>query len=1267
MNAVTGVDMTKKKLGLTDYAQLASMAIPEAKFGNVLKFIPKISERLGGLRALRELSNMVHASREPIDKAIFGVGSGKLGSGTYFATKQTRKYANWGGENAYKYAPDLSLSTKAKVLFSKGFYDPTIIDIFSGDAGKIALEKGYIGVRGGSSGVERTLPLMGKKGWGLKDITKYQKFGKGGYAGAGDPVTVAAYGIKKLWQEFTKVDKTKIYDPKTKKFVEQVPMGAMDAPFGPGDLGAFTNSLRFISKFGKNGIEDILNLIQSGKFTDKQIGAGLARRYAEGTKSDNVALIKGIPDYWKYVNTLREKTSGTMFRGMGVGLYSGAKKIIPNNGLPKEINQAYSEISRIYNNHLLNFSEKKSESADILNSLIGHEFIMSPRSWTSDQLMAKRFAENAARSANGKPTGLDPFRLKVNLQNTKVIPISKLFPDLTYAGGEPMNEFESVFGGKFKIDKAGKDGMFLSQIFDNLNTQHFAKGGVARTNSSITYHKQHMNRQARHFAKGGYTGAGDPVTVAGYGIKKLFNFLKTVSGGDTDLIDLFKKKDYAQLASMMIPEAKGLKLASGALEGEKLIESAISSRPGFEAIEKFIQYPKSGYQTWNAKNIASFLDENKLTIPHGNYKWRALSPNDLEQLKNLKVGDIWHPAVPKSFGNYQELLEYINPSDTSRYATKKMGEWSLSHLSQIIPFDEVQGIESLERIGRPTGIGGEGLFGPNVLYRITHIPNPNEKYGSFGFNAFNSWPLQPGKLQKLGGIKRMYGNHQNAFTPKFAKGGYAGGGMPNPMGMGMSWFGNTIAGALTGLMNAVTGVDMTKKKKSLGDYAQLASMAVPEAKIGAGLKFIPKMSSLFLGMPRGVKALEEARNAEKIMEGIHAAIQTSDLKNLPITKLGEQLEATVGRSFPVSGIGGLYKGANGTKEFVKPVTDALSGLSEIRSNKIARDVQGLDTPIQELIKIIDPSDPKGKRTLLALKSAFNPEFANPTGKFTKDQYIRQLVASLLRGDKDLQVANLSGNNLVDSGTSGVFNLASGIRELSTSMPSMKDQAAINLLGVKGGAKKWFAETTASIAKSMTPSEYNDAILAEIKREIPLLEKTVASFNLKDPNEIKAYANMIDRLKAGSKEDWSSFQSMAASVVPAAPKAPTAAAIAKKAEELALRQRQSGHSVGFSDIMFKGQLGGYANGGMVPLPKYSMPSFAVGTSYVPHDMIAQIHKGEAIIPASQNNGTMGSTYNVTVNAGSNANPQDIAKAVTDALKNMESKAKMSGRISQVGNR
>jgi hypothetical protein len=130
---------------------------------------------------------------------------------------------------------------------------------------------------------------------------------------------------------------------------------------------------------------------------------------------------------------------------------------------------------------------------------------------------------------------------------------------------------------------------------------------------------------------------------------------------------------------------------------------------------------------------------------------------------------------------------------------------------------------------------------------------------------------------------------------------------------------------------------------------------------------------------------------------------------------------------------------------------------------------------------------------------------------------------------------------------------------------------------------------------MTPAQYHDAIIKEINRQIPLVEETIASFKLTDPDEIQAYSNLIDRLKAGAAPgvDWSPFQSMAASVVPAPVKIPTAAALAKKAEELELRKRQSGHAVGFSDLSFKERIDGYAKGGQVGGAPHSMGMSSFG--------------------------------------------------------------------------
>jgi hypothetical protein len=282
---------------------------------------------------------------------------------------------------------------------------------------------------------------------------------------------------------------------------------------------------------------------------------------------------------------------------------------------------------------------------------------------------------------------------------------------------------------------------------------------------------------------------------------------------------------------------------------------------------------------------------------------------------------------------------------------------------------------------------------------------------------------------------------------------------------------------------------------------------------------------------------EQERNAkagndsEKLMKQIDKDISKTALGKQAPTNFGKQVSPTTGHSFPVKGLGGIYEKPDGTRVFVKPVMDAKAALAEQRSTIIHRGAHDLITPQQEIKTMLDPTDPLGKRKLLVLESPYDSRF-DPDKipeKMTKDQYFKQLVAANLRGDKDLGRGNLGGNILADVGTAGVFEKASGKRDYAKVMPSMAEQARINLLGVKGGAKRFFAESTLDIPKSMTADEYHASMIKEIDKVLPKLRETIAKLDL-TPQERTIYSGMITRLEEGRKVDWREFHKLHSSVV-----------------------------------------------------------------------------------------------------------------------------------------
>ena len=273
-----------------------------------------------------------------------------------------------------------------------------------------------------------------------------------------------------------------------------------------------------------------------------------------------------------------------------------------------------------------------------------------------------------------------------------------------------------------------------------------------------------------------------------------------------------------------------------------------------------------------------------------------------------------------------------------------------------------------------------------------------------------------------------------------------------------------------------------------------------------------------------IKAYDKSILNGGIMDKISARVSSSRFKRIKPTNFGTLETESTGHSFPVAGIGGVWLKPDGSRSFVKPQLNERSAIASLRATEIARRANGLNTPKQTIRTMIDPTDPTGKRKVIVLESPYDPRLSKGGRSFTQKQYIRQLVASLVRNDKDLSSSNVFGNNMADEGAGGVFGRASGQREYNFNLPSMAQQATVNLLGVKGGARKDFAMATSDIARKMTPDQYHHLMIEEINRVLPKLKQVIKSFKLTRV-EAALYQKMVKRLEAGRSVDWRKYHDM----------------------------------------------------------------------------------------------------------------------------------------------
>jgi hypothetical protein len=286
-----------------------------------------------------------------------------------------------------------------------------------------------------------------------------------------------------------------------------------------------------------------------------------------------------------------------------------------------------------------------------------------------------------------------------------------------------------------------------------------------------------------------------------------------------------------------------------------------------------------------------------------------------------------------------------------------------------------------------------------------------------------------------------------------------------------------------------------------------------------------------LGMPIPFKKVQAQR---AMAEKIDAQIKESRFKNLPVTDTGTKIQKLGG--FSVGSISravnGVYQLPNGRTVVYKAVESEEAALAEMRMSALMRKGSDLGTPSNQSIKVIaDPTDLSKQRKVLVIESDYNPRFANPTGEFTPKQFIKQTLASGVRGDKDLKTDNVSGNDVVDMGNAGVFATASNRTKYADKMKSVEEQLLINFGAVKGGASKDFAKSVQAIAAEMGPTKFKNAMLKEIEESIPRYKATIDTFKL-NPQEREMYDAVVARLEDAKKADWKKIYNAAVGDIPA---------------------------------------------------------------------------------------------------------------------------------------
>lgn len=218
-------------------------------------------------------------------------------------------------------------------------------------------------------------------------------------------------------------------------------------------------------------------------------------------------------------------------------------------------------------------------------------------------------------------------------------------------------------------------------------------------------------------------------------------------------------------------------------------------------------------------------------------------------------------------------------------------------------------------------------------------------------------------------------------------------------------------------------------------------------------------------------------------------------------------------------------------------------------------------------------------------------------------------------------------------------------------------------------RKQISDATETKATAAILSQTDDAKRKKLEADKALLDRKLASGDITQ-REYDQGLKVIE----GSVSEMDEFMKSAAKNMQSAfadflfdPFAEGAGKMAQKFGETVQRMIAEAASAQlarslFGDMGKTGEVGGLVGTAFAAL-KGVLPSFDVGTDYVPRDMVARIHEGEAIIPKAQNKRGMqgGGAFSLTQHFHGQTDARTVKRAGAAALREVQALMANSARV------